>query len=141
MREFLATEVAGRQLAFLSMAKKKPRTPDPPRKVQAPKVRQKHQAPSRGVAMPGTNMLIGAALLVASALVVGWFGFFSGGGTHGSAANVTRRQVQKVTTAMAAAGCSFKSAPGGQDQEHMHERRTSTSPTRRSPPRAASTTR
>ncbi len=101
------------------MAKKKPRTPEPPRKVQAPKVRQKHQAPSRGVTMPGTNTLIGAALLVASALVVGWFGFFSGGGTHGSAANVTRHQVQKVTKAMAAAGCSFKSAPGGQDQEHM----------------------
>lgn len=102
------------------MAKKKPRTPEPPRKVQAPKVRQKHQAPTRGgLSMPGTNTMIGAGLLVAAVVVVGWFGFFSGGATQSNAANVTRHDVQTVTTAMAAAGCTFNSAPGGVDQRHM----------------------
>ena len=103
------------------MAKKKPRAPEPPRKVQAPKVRQKHQAaPTRGsLSMPGTNTMIGAGLVVAAAVVVGWFGFFSGGGTQGNAANVSSHDVQAVTTAMTAAGCTFTSAPSGADQRHM----------------------
>jgi Protein of unknown function (DUF3105) len=96
---------------------KKPRTPDPPRKVQAPKVRQKAGAPGRGPSMPGTNTLIGVGLVIVAAIVVGWFGFFSGSG--GSKANVTRADLRKVSTAMAAAGCTFRSLPAGASQEHM----------------------
>jgi uncharacterized protein DUF3105 len=96
---------------------KKPRTPDPPRKVQAPKVRQKQAASGGGVEMPGTNMMIGIGLVVVAAVVVGWFGFFSG--TGGSKANVTTAELQKVRTTMAAAGCTFTSLPAGASQEHM----------------------
>lgn len=88
---------------------KKPRTPDPPRKIQAPKVR--HRRPSRpraGWSMPSTNVLIGVALGLLAALVVGLVVALAGGG---GAKNVSAEDVAKVRAAMAAAGCSFTAAP------------------------------
>ena len=51
------------QLAFAVGMADKPRTPDPPRKVQAPKVRQKQPTKGGGLSMPSTNVLIGAGLV------------------------------------------------------------------------------
>jgi hypothetical protein len=98
---------------------KKPRTPDPPRKVQAPKVRQKQATPGGGFAMPGTNVLIGVGLVgivaLAIALIVVLSGSASGGG------NVTEGDVTNVRTSMDAAGCTFEGKPASADQQHMAE--------------------
>ena len=49
----------------------KPRTPDPPRKVQAPKVRQKQPTHGGGgLSMPSTNTLITAGLVAIVALTI-----------------------------------------------------------------------
>ena len=72
----------------------KPRTPDPPRKVQAPKVRQKQPTKGGGFAMPGTNVLIGAGLVgTRSRRARPHFvlsGTSSGSGGNVSAGDVTR---------------------------------------------------
>jgi hypothetical protein len=98
----------------------KPRTPDPPRKVQAPKVRQKHPTKDGGFAMPTTNVLIGAGLvgIVAVAFVL----ILALSGTSGSGAgDVTQGDVTRVRTAMTAAGCTLDQAPSGADQQHMSD--------------------
>ena len=66
----------------------KPRTPDPPRKVQAPKVRQKQPTQGGGFAMPGTNVLISAGLVGIVALAIALIVVLSGGG--GAAATCQR---------------------------------------------------
>jgi hypothetical protein len=97
----------------------KPRTPDPPRKVQAPKVRQKHPTKGGGgFAMPSTNVLIGAGLvgLVAVALVLI---LALSGTSSGSAGNVTAGDVTRVRTAMTTADCTFEEKRASPDQQHM----------------------
>ena len=94
----------------------KPRTPDPPRKVQAPKVRQKHAPAGGGMSMPGTNTYIGIGLLVIAGLVAVLLVVLSRGG---SAANITRAEVRNVQTAMESAGCSFTEVPAAASQQHM----------------------
>jgi len=96
---------------------KKPRTPDPPRKVQAPKARHKHGgSDGGGLSMPGTNSLIGVGLIVIAGLLVGWFLVLS---PRGSRADVTAADVRKVESAMAAAGCTFAARSGAASQNHM----------------------
>lgn len=94
---------------------KKPRTPDPPRKVQAPKVRQK-QAQKDGFTMPGTNVLIGAGLLLITGLVVVLIVVLSG---SKGGADVTKGDVEKVRTAMTAAGCTFTASAADTNTLHM----------------------
>jgi Protein of unknown function (DUF3105) len=98
---------------------KKPRTPDPPRKVQAPKVRQKQGVPGSGFAMPGTNVLIGVGLVGVVALTVVLLVVLTGSG--GSAPNVTAESVTKARAAMVAAGCTFEVRPGAAQQQHMSD--------------------
>jgi len=98
---------------------KKPRTPDPPRKVQAPKVRQKQPTQGAGFAMPGTNMLIGGGLIGIVALAIGLIVVLSG--SSGTVANVSTGDVTKVRTAMTAAGCTLESKRAAADQQHMSE--------------------
>jgi hypothetical protein len=97
---------------------KKPRTPDPPRKVQAPKVRQKQPSTGGGggVYISQTNLLIGLGLVVIAALVAGLF-VLSGRG--GGGANVSAGDVKAVRAAMTAAGCTFQASPAGAAQRHM----------------------
>jgi Protein of unknown function (DUF3105) len=97
------------------MAKKKPRAPAPPRKVQAPKVRDRHAGRS-GFTMPGTNVWIGGGVVAAVALGVVFVIALSGGG---SGENVTPAEVAKVRTAMTAAGCTFRAETADPAQEHM----------------------
>jgi hypothetical protein len=94
---------------------KKPRTPDPPRKVQAPKARHK-QAQKSGFTMPGTNAFIGAGLLAIGVLVVVLFVVLSGSKGGG---DVTTNDVNKVTAAMTAAGCTFKGSAAVASGQHM----------------------
>jgi hypothetical protein len=94
---------------------KKPRTPDPPRKVQAPKVRSK-QAQKSGFTMPGTNVVIGAGLLAIGVLVVVLFVVLSGSKGGG---DVTDNDVKKVTETMMAAGCTFKGSAATGSSRHM----------------------
>ena len=96
---------------------KKPRTPDPPRKVQAPKVRQKHGAPGSGFAMPSTNVLIGVGLVGVVALVIALIVVLSGNSS--TAPNVSPADVTRVRTAMTAAGCTLDSQRASADQQHM----------------------
>jgi hypothetical protein len=98
---------------------KKPRTPDPPRKVQAPKARQKAATDGGGVALPGANVLIGVGLVAIAGLVVALFLVLSGGKASGS--NVTAADVTKVRTAMAAAGCTFNGSPAEPSNQHMSD--------------------
>jgi hypothetical protein len=97
----------------------KPRTPDPPRKVQAPKVRQKQPTKGDGFAMPGTNVLIGAGLVsivaLATVLIVVLTGSGGGGG------NVSEGDVAKVRAAMTAAGCTLETERASAEQQHMSE--------------------
>ena len=73
---------------------KKVRAPDPPRKVQAPRVRQKHDVGgSGGFAMPSTNVLIGVGLAALVALVVVLVVLFSGGGGSGGGNEIGRAHV------------------------------------------------
>jgi Protein of unknown function (DUF3105) len=91
---------------------KKVRAPAPPRKVQAPKVRQKHDVGGGGgFSMPSTNVLIGVALAVLVALVVVVVVMFSG--SSGSNADVTNADVAKVRAAVEAAGGTFTSRLDG----------------------------
>jgi hypothetical protein len=96
---------------------KKPRTPDPPRKVQAPKVRQK-QAQSASVTVPLANVGIGIGLLVIVGLVVALFLVLQKGK---AAPNVTAGQVTKVRAAMIAAGCSFSASAAEASNQHMSD--------------------
>ncbi|HEU0305040.1 MAG TPA: DUF3105 domain-containing protein [Gaiellaceae bacterium] len=96
---------------------KKPRTPDPPRKVQAPKVRQKPRPDSGGgFATPSTNVLIGVGLAASVALAVGLIVVLTG---SAGASNVSAEDVTKVRTAMTAAGCTFTGQPASASQRHM----------------------
>ena len=99
---------------------KKVRAPAPPRKVQAPKVRQKHDTGGGGgLAMPSTNVLIGVALAVLAALVVLAVVMFSGGGS--AAGDVTAADVAKVRTAVEAAGGTFVPRPADGFGQHMSD--------------------
>jgi hypothetical protein len=97
----------------------KPRTPDPPRKVQAPKVRAKQptKGGGGGFSMPSTNVLIGAGLvgLVALAIVL----IVALSGTGSGEGNVSEADVTRVRTAMTAAGCTLESKPSAAEQQHM----------------------
>jgi uncharacterized protein DUF3105 len=97
---------------------KKPRTPDPPRKVQAPKVRHK-QAAGSGFAMPGTNMLIGVGLVGVVALAIALIVVLSGSGS--TAPNVSAADVTKARTALVAAGCTLDSQRASAEQQHMSD--------------------
>lgn len=96
---------------------KKPRTPDPPRKVQAPKVRAKQTASGGGFAMPGTNVLIGVGLVAAVALAIVLIVVLSG--SSSSAPNVSTEDVTKARTALTAAGCTLDSERASAQQQHM----------------------
>jgi Protein of unknown function (DUF3105) len=99
---------------------KKVRAPDPPRKVQAPKVRQKHDVGGGGgFAMPTTNVLIGVGLAALVALIVVLVVLFSGGGSD--AGNVTTADVAKARAAVRAAGGTFVARPADKAQEHMSD--------------------
>jgi hypothetical protein len=99
---------------------KKPRTPDPPRRVQAPKVRQKQPAQGGGgFAMPGTNVLMGAGLVGIVVLAIALIVVLSGGA--GGGGNVTEGDVTNVRSAMTAAGCTLESKQASADQQHMSE--------------------
>jgi hypothetical protein len=83
------------------VAKKKPRTPQPPRKVQAPQQRQAQRQP-----MDRRNILfavvgLGVAGLVAALIVV-----FASGGSTKDASSGSDASVRK---AMTAAGCTYVS--------------------------------
>lgn len=95
---------------------KKPRTPDPPRKVQAPKVR--HKQDKAGFTMPGTNVFIGAGLLAIAGLAVALLVVLSGS-KHSSF--VTDKDVKNVTAAMTAAGCTFEASLASAAQRHMQD--------------------
>src|SRR5262245_20587554 len=97
------------------MAKKKPRTPAPPRKVQAPKVRDKHPGQA-GFTMPGTNVWIGAGVVAIVAVAVVLLVVIS---SSSGGANVTAAEVVKVKQAMTAAGCTFQAASAGASGRHM----------------------
>ena len=98
----------------------KPRTPDPPRKVQAPKVRQKQPTHGGGgLSMPSTNTLITAGLVAIVALTILLVVVLSG--NSASAGNVSEGDVAKVQTAMDAAGCTFGSERASAEQQHMSE--------------------
>ncbi len=90
---------------------KKVRAPAPPRKVQAPKVRQKQDVGRSGggggFAMPSTNVLIGVGLAALVALVVVAVVVFSGGGSGGG--YFTTADVAKVRAAVTAAGGTMQS--------------------------------
>ena len=94
---------------------KKPRTPDPPRKVQAPKVRHRPEQAGGGFAMPGTNVLIGVGLLGIVALAVALIVVMTGSGGSGGS-DVTEADAAKVRTAMTAAGCTLDSQPAAGTQ-------------------------
>jgi hypothetical protein len=98
---------------------KKPRTPDPPRKVQAPKVRQKQPSSGggRGIYVSQTNLLIGLGLIAIAVLIAGLFIVAGRGG--GGGANVTPGEVKAVRTAMAVAGCTFTASTADPAQRHM----------------------
>ena len=73
------------------------RTPDPPRKVQAPKVRQKQSTQGGGFAMPGTNVLIGGGLVGVVALAIALIVVLSGGGS--GSGDVSAGDVARVRAA------------------------------------------
>lgn len=95
---------------------KKPRTPQPPRKVQAPQVRHKAST-SSSVSLPWTNVLIGAATVAVIALVIALFVLLSG--EKAAAQNVTTKDVAKVSAAMTAAGCTFKTSLAEASNQHV----------------------
>ncbi len=86
------------------MAKKKPRTPPPPRKVQAPQRRvdkKTPRAPGAGFAFNRTYALVALVALLVVGGIVGIVVAVSGGG--GGSVD------KKVALAMAKAGCTFRS--------------------------------
>jgi hypothetical protein len=99
---------------------KKVRAPAPPRKVQAPKVRQKQDmGGGGGFAMPSTNVLIGVSLAVLVALVVLAVVMFSGGGS--GTGNVSTADVAKARAAIRAAGGTLVARPADAAQQHMSD--------------------
>jgi hypothetical protein len=88
---------------------KKPRTPPPPRKVQAPKQRQ---APRKGV---GADRQKGILFVIAGAglvgLAVALIVIFVSGGKSGGGGDINAATDRKVARAMEAAGCTFVSKP------------------------------
>ena len=100
---------------------KKPRTPDPPRKVQAPKVRQKPSTGGGGggFAMPGTNVLMGVGLAAAVVLAIGLIVVLTG--SAGAGGDVSAEDAAKVRTAMTAAGCTFTGSAADTNTLHMSD--------------------
>jgi hypothetical protein len=93
----------------------KPKTPSPPRKVQAPKVRQK--ASSSDSALPRNNILIGIGVVAIVGLVIALIVTVSGG--KGSTENVTPAQIAEVKAAMTGAGCTFETKAADAANQHM----------------------
>jgi hypothetical protein len=93
----------------------KRRTPNPPRKVQAPQVRQKSS--SSAPALPWTNILIGLGVVAIAALAIVLFVTVAGGA--GSKKNVAAKDVKNVRAAMVAAGCTFTSSKADAANQHM----------------------
>lgn len=93
----------------------KPKTPSPPRKVQAPKVRQKSS--SSDSALPRNNILIGVGIVAIVGLVIALLVTVSGG--RGSTENVTVEEIAEVKTAMTAAGCAFETTAADAANQHM----------------------
>jgi Protein of unknown function (DUF3105) len=92
------------------VAKKKPRTPPPPRKVQAPK--QRH-APRQGLSADRRRtILYGVAGAAAVAIVVVLVVVVGKGGS-GKAGNV-----ENVRATMTAAGCKLTTSTGAQTAQH-----------------------
>ncbi|MGH3017536.1 MAG: DUF3105 domain-containing protein [Gaiellaceae bacterium] len=98
---------------------KKVQAPAPPRKVQAPNVRQKQDVGGGGFAMPSTNVLIGVGLAGVVALVVALVVMLSGGGSGGG--EVTAADVARVRAAVTAAGGTLVSRSAGGAQKHMSD--------------------
>jgi Protein of unknown function (DUF3105) len=99
---------------------KKVRAPAPPRKVQAPKVRQKQDVGGGGgFAMPSTNVIIGVGLAGLVALVVLLVVMLSGGGSGGG--DITAADVAKVRAAVTAAGGTLVARPADAAQQHMSD--------------------
>ena len=87
---------------------KKVKAPPPPRKVQAPKVRQKQDTGGGGgFAMPSTNVLIGVACAAVVALGIVLILVLSGGSS--GSASVTDADVERVRTAVTGAGGTLRS--------------------------------
>ena len=84
------------------MAKKKPKTPPPPRKVQAPQRRHAHRD-DLGARQRNILYAVSAAGIVALIAVVAFVAI--GGGSSGP-------NDKKVAGLMTAAGCSFKTVDG-----------------------------
>jgi hypothetical protein len=84
---------------------KKPKTPPPPRKVQAPK--QRHDAKTPDPERQ-KKILYGVAGAGVAGLIIALIIVFAGGGTT---KDVGKDADKKVAAAMAAAGCTFKSVP------------------------------
>ncbi len=95
----------------------KPRAPDPPRKVQAPKVRHK-QTQKDGFTMPGTNVLMGVGLAAIVGLVVALLLVLSGSKGGG---DVSEQDVKRVTAVMTAAGCTFTASAADGSGRHMSD--------------------
>lgn len=100
---------------------KKVKTPDPPRKVQAPRVRQKQPTGigGGGFAMPSTNVLIGVGLAALVALAIVLIVLLSGGG--GGAGDVTAADVAKARAAVEAAGGTLVERPAAAEGQHMSD--------------------
>jgi len=86
------------------VAKKKPRTPQPPRKVQAPKQRQAQRKPMDRDRQ--RNILFGVAGLGVVGLVIALVVIFASGSSTKDAAGGSDAAVRK---AMVAAGCTYVS--------------------------------
>jgi hypothetical protein len=98
----------------------KVRTPAPPRKVQAPKVRQKHDTGGGGgFAMPSTNVLIGVGLAAVVALGIVLILVLSG--SSSGAANVSTADVASARAAVEAAGGKFVPLPADPEGQHMSD--------------------
>ena len=94
------------------MAKKKPRTPPPPRKVQAPK--QRH-APRQGLSADRRRQILyaiaGAGALALAIVLIVVVGGGGGSGKSGSVAN--------IRAAMTAAGCTIATSTAAPSAQHI----------------------